>query len=100
MKTIVKQRLHGKTTELIRLANLKQLYIICPNKMQVSHVYKQATDMGLSIPFPITWYDFIHKNYYGKNIRGFVIDNLDMCVQQETVVPIEAVSLTGEKDDG
>ena len=50
--------------------------------------------MGLDIPFPLTWHEFATGIYHGSGIRGFVIDNLDMCIQQVTNVPVRAVSLT------
>lgn len=95
MRIIISARQAGKTTEIIRQASKDWLCIVCPNRVQVGLVADMAARRGMDIPFPITWYDFISKNYYGKNINGFAIDNLDMCISQESSVPIKVVSMTG-----
>jgi hypothetical protein len=35
----------------------------------------------LDIPLPITYVEFIEKRYSGRNISGFLIDNLEMFLQ-------------------
>lgn len=94
MKVIARPRQGGKTTELIRLAAEEFLYVVCPDLAQVRYVSQMARDMGLDIPFPLTWHEFSAGRFHSRGINGFVIDNLDMCVQQMTTVPVRAVSLT------
>lgn len=94
MKVIALDRQQGKTTELVKLAAQENLYIVCANRNMVRHTAQMARDMGLDIPFPITWDEFAAHRYYGRGIKGFVIDNLDICIQQSTAVPVRAVSLT------
>ena len=94
MKVYARPRQGGKTTELIRLAAEEFLYVDSPDQAQVRYVARTARDMGLDIPFPLTWQEFTSGRYEGKGINGFVIDNLDMCIQQMTTVPVRAVSLT------
>lgn len=94
MKIIIRGRQQGKTTELIKLAAEEWLYIICPSKMQACNVAKQAIDLGVDIPYPLTWLDYVNGNYYGKGINGFAIDNLDMCIQHMSSVPVKAITLS------
>ena len=51
--------------------------------------------MKLEIPFPITWAEFVEKRYYGRGINSFMIDNLDLCIQQMTDVEIKTISING-----
>ena len=44
----------GKTTELIKLASVKRLYIVCASRERACHVERLASHMGLKIPFPIS----------------------------------------------
>ncbi|MGG0667853.1 hypothetical protein ABE073_04905 [Lederbergia citrisecunda] len=44
----------GKTTELIKLASVKRLYIVCASRERVRYIERLANEMGLSIPFPIS----------------------------------------------
>lgn len=96
MQIFVSGRQAGKTTQAIKLASEENLYIICPDVRQVSLTWELAHKLRLPIPFPITWQEFLEKKYYGSNINGFVIDNLDMCIQAMTAVPIHMVTLTGK----
>lgn len=98
MKVITRPRQGGKTTEVIKLASRTYAYIICPDRQQVQHVASLARKMGVDIPFPLTWREFLEKQYYGAGIKGgFVIDNLDMCLQQMTPVEIHGVSLNASE---
>ncbi len=96
MKVRVLPRQRGKTTEMIRLAADEFLYIVCIDQREVKRIAGEAARLGLDIPFPLTWSEFEHHDYHGKGISGFIIDNLDLCVQSMTTVPVRAVTLTGE----
>ncbi len=87
----------GKTTEMIRRAEAEFAYIVCPDKRQADWVARKAREMGADIPYPITWENFVRGDYYGRGIKGFVIDNLDLCIQSMTAVPVMAVSWTEEE---
>jgi hypothetical protein len=94
VKIVTEPRQRGKTTELIRLSAEEDLYIVCANRTEAQRVAGVAREMGLSIPFPLTWGEFASRQYHGRGVKGFAIDNLDACIQQMTPVPIRAVSLT------
>lgn len=96
MNIIHKGKGEGKTTELIKLSATHQAYIVCCSIQEANRILKQARDMGLNIPMPITYDDFIEKKYYGKYIKGFLIDNAEHLLQQMTKVPITDITINKE----
>ena len=93
MKVIASGRQTGRTTQLIQQAADEFLYIVCPTMERVKYVQRKAREAGLDIPNPMTWSEFSAHRFYGKGINGFVIDDLDHCLQSMTSVPIRAVAL-------
>ena len=96
MKIIIKPKLGGKTTELIKLADGYNGYIVCKDRMESHRVADNARSLKCHINFPITFDDFLRNQYYGKGIRKFFIDNLDLLLNDMFPVPIEGVTITGE----
>ena len=95
MKVIVLGRGKGKTHQLIKLSAEKFYYIVCPNRQAVEMTFSRAQKMELNIPFPITHDDFIRRNYYGKGIKGFLIDDVDMLLERMARgVQIGAITIT------
>ena len=80
MNIIIKPRGGGKTTEAIRLAAEHQYHIVCVREARM--IYRKAQLLGLDIPFPITFTDFIKGTFVGQDIKGFIIDNLDLLLLQ------------------
>lgn len=78
MKIIFKPLRTGKTTELIRLSEEKGFYIVCFNRQEALRVASNAKYHGFKIPFPMTYDDLLEKRYYGKGIKGILIDNADI----------------------
>lgn len=99
MKMIIRKRATGKTTELIKIAAQNNSTIVCVNNTRVNNVLEQANKMGLEIKQPITWYYFVAKSNRGSGITGFLIDDLDACVQSMTDVPILVVTMTEEDNN-
>lgn len=95
MQIFIGDRRSGKSTIAIKQASEKDLYIVCPDRAQVDQTMRLARELKLPIRMPITWDDFVNERYYGKNIKGFVIDNLDICVQRMTNVNIELATMHG-----
>ena len=96
MKVILKARNAGKTIELIKLSAKNGGYIICRSMEEASGIQKTAIKMGLSIPFPISWDEFIKKRYYAKGIKSFLIDNADDLLQELCKnIKLEAITLNG-----
>ena len=97
MKIIIGARQSGKTTELIKQSASEDLYIVCMNRCCVDHIMMIARHLNLQIPMPITFEDFLHKRYYGRGIKGFLIDDLDMLLYHMSMVPIKTVSMSTNK---
>lgn len=94
MQIILRKKQMGKTAELIRMSAETLAYIVVPTKNDASKVSQMAKEMGLDIPFPLSFDEFIRGQYYGKNIKGFLIDNADMLLQYMSKgVAIKAISL-------
>lgn len=94
MKTIIGDRGTGKTTELIKISAKTQNYIVCAGFREAAGIEKMAKSMNLKIPFPITYYEFLERKYYSKNINGFLIDDLERFFQViSTRVPINAITI-------
>ncbi len=101
MIIIHRPRLAGKTMELIRASAHYWHYIVCENMKEASRICNAAEQMGLKIPQPITYDEFINKRYHGRGIKGFLIDNVDLLLQVLSPgVPIAGISLTEPPKQG
>ncbi len=52
-----------------------------------------AKEMGLEIPPPLTFDEFMSGQFYDGNTRKFAIDNADTLFQHILGVPITAISI-------
>ena len=93
MKRIIKPRCKGQTTDLIRLASEYDYYMVVRNRDEAHRVFQQALDAKITIRLPITFNEFLNKDYLGKHIKGFVIDDVDIFIQQMTNVPVKAIAI-------
>ena len=97
MEKIILNRYCGKTTKLIQKSAEKGYYIVCRNIDTANSIQNYARIMGLSIPLPITYSEFIRGKYEGKRIPGFLIDDLDILIQTMSSVPIKAITITDDE---
>lgn len=81
MRLIIGGRQAGKTTQLIQMSAENGYYIVVPTQRDAAWVAEQARQMELDIPFPLTFDEFVQHRYYGKGIKGFLIDNADLLWQ-------------------
>lgn len=93
MEKIIMQRGYGKTTQLIKKSAKSGNYIVCHSLDEAIRIQSEAKKMGLDIPLPIAYEEFIEKRYHGKNISGFLIDNIEMFLQHLSDVPIRAITM-------
>jgi hypothetical protein len=94
MEKIIMKRGYGKTTQLIKKSAETKNYIVCRNSDEAREIQCKAMKLGLDIPFPITYTEFIEKKYCGKNINGFLIDNVDILLEFISNVPVNAITLS------
>jgi hydroxymethylpyrimidine pyrophosphatase-like HAD family hydrolase len=99
MQVIYKARQNGKTIEAIKIAAETGSYLVCANKRECERVARVAQELGLNIPFPISFGEFMNKEYHAEGIKGCVIDNADLLLQYFlTPVPIKAITLTNNNE--
>jgi len=78
----------GKTHQLIARAAENNAHIICKDRTEAERISQSALDRGLNIPFPLTFSQFINREYIGKEIKEFMIDDVDMLLAYLSNVPI------------
>jgi cytidylate kinase len=83
----------GKTTELIAYAAAEQLTIVTADARLASYTTRMARDMGARIPDLITWADLERHAGHYRATAGLAIDDLDLCIQQMTRMPVRAATL-------
>ena len=93
MEKIIMNRGYGKTTQLIKKSAKSGGYIVCHSLREANRIQVEAEKMGLYVPLPITYTEFIEKRYSETNISGFLIDNLEMFLQYLSKVPINAITM-------
>jgi len=98
MKIIIRPRRMGKTTELIKQSGKEWKYIVCHSHQEAIRIQEQARRINIKIPLPITYQEFLAKEYYGKRIKGFLIDNIDFLLQYISIVKIDTITLTKEDE--
>lgn len=95
---ILQGRQSGKTTDLIKRCHEIGGYIVCRSQKECARIFQMARKMKLNISFPISYYEFIRKEYYGNGIKKFHIDCADEFLCSLTHVPIVTITMT--KGDG
>jgi hypothetical protein len=95
-KLIIGERQSGRTTELIKATAADEAhghvsYIVCHSQEEAYRISQVAEKMELSIGFPLTYREFLDRQYSGKNIDKFYIDNLSMLLAYICPVSIEMV---------
>ena len=94
MEIIIQKRSQGKTKRLIDESAKSGCYIVCSNQAECARIARVASDLGLKIPFPISYNEFVRREYHARGIKGFLIDQADHLLQWMSHVPIKAISLT------
>ena len=94
MRTLIIPKGKGKTTRLIKKSAVTGDYIVCFDYDEAVRIQMEAQKMGLKIPLPITFKDFLEKRYYGNNIPGFLIDNIDIILESLSYVPIDSITVS------
>lgn len=97
MRIIVGAAASGKTTDLIRISAETGYYIVTYSHEAAYKTAQMARGMGLDIPFPLSFGEFLRKEYFAKGVKGFLIDNVDMLLESLTSVPIGAITLTAQE---
>jgi hypothetical protein len=96
MKAIILPAGAGKTDRLIQESAKSGGYIVVKTMDECSNVQSRARDMGLSIPFPLTYRELDNGDYHAPGIKSFLIDNVDRYFEWLTRVPVSFITLRKE----
>lgn len=87
----------GKTTKLIEISARSREVILCRDENTRAGIMRSAASKKLKIPEPMTYSEFSRKGYYGvRDVKGFLIDDVDVFVQTLTRVPITGLTLCND----
>ena len=97
---IVADRCTGKTRHLIQKCSQDEYSIIvCPNHMMCNYTFKEAESMGVKIPMPITFEDFVRGKFSSRNVNKFYFDELGISLSgMAKGVPIDTAIIGFETD--
>ncbi len=96
MKLITGGPASGKTTTLIRESAETFAYIVTRSQRTAQDIFNYAGEMGLQIPFPLTYEEFLNTDYYAPGVKGILIDDVDALVQHISRVGVYTITLTTE----
>lgn len=77
MEIIYGARASGKTTVCIKISAKTGHRIVCLNKETCSDLMLSAKQLGLIIPEPMTYREFISGKQVDANTSGLIMDNAD-----------------------
>ena len=101
MRIYAAGRQWGKTTLLIRKSVETGKTIVAPNEEMVRAIVMRTDALRLTIPYPITFREFISKGRYDG--AGYLIDELQSCLKQlnvtDATVDIDAVGYMQDPND-
>jgi len=81
-KFIILDRQKGKTTQLIKMADNYDGYIVCANREIAKYTADMARKMGAKIHFPMTIREILKGKYYPHGVKKIYIDNLDLMLHE------------------
>lgn len=98
MEVVYKPRGSGKTTQLIKMAAESFGTMVVYGHQQASYVADLAKRMGLDIPYPITYREFLGQEYRASGIICLLVDDLESLVEYIASLngstPIHAVAMS------
>lgn len=81
MDIIIANRGEGKTTSLIKQSAVTKSIIVCKTSTMCKNVMFEARKMKLSIPEPISFYQFLTNINQNSNTNNhYLIDELSSCL--------------------
>ncbi len=91
MEIITGGRQTGKTTKIIQVAAEKFGYIICRSQSDAHRIARMAKKMGLDIPFPISYSEFLSgRHRVNPGIKGYLFDGAKDFLETLAFKPIFA----------
>ena len=95
MKKIIRPRQAGKSSELIRIAEETNAYIIVATRARAVCLADMAQKQGRHILYPVTLREYEQSRFRGSYIRHVLIDDADAVLEQVfKEVTIDAITIT------
>ena len=98
MQITIGERQSGKTTKLIKRSAAEGSYILVATKRQANIIFKQASEIGIKIPFPITIDKVLnYRNMRGTSVykKGILIDETSSVLEYIfNGIPIHEITIT------
>ena len=95
MKKIIRPRQAGKSSELIRIAEETNAYIIVATRARAVCLADMAQKQGRHILYPVTLREYEQSRFRGSYIRHVLIDDADAVLEQVfKEVTIDAITMT------
>ena len=95
MKKIIRPRQAGKSSELIRIAEETNAYIIVATRARAVCLADMAQKQGRHILYPVTLQEYEQSRFRGSYIRHVLIDDADAVLEQVfKEVTIDAITIT------
>ena len=95
MKKIIRPRQSGKTSELIRMSEQTQTYIVTPTMARAKITAQMAQELGHNIPFPVSLAEYLRSSFRGSYIKHILIDDGDDLLQELfKEVQIDAITIS------
>jgi hypothetical protein len=96
MKIIAMERQQGKTTELVKMSAQSGDYIVTKDHSTARYTVEIARKLGLNIPFPLTFDEFIRREWNGRFVNGFLIDDAELLLLYMLYIekPIHAMTIS------
>ena len=97
---IVADRCTGKTRHLITQCSQDEYsLIVCPTRAMCRYVFEEAESMGLKIPMPITFDEFVKGKFNPYKVKKFYFDELQISLaSMANGVPIDTVIIGCNSD--
>lgn len=96
MRIITGKRQTGKTTQLIHESATTGFYIVCRSMAECKRIADHAKDLGLKIPYPISYNEAINN----KLINNVLIDNIIHFAEYACTAKVHSVTIDGVFNDG
>ena len=98
-KIIIDKRRTGKTTKAIEESAKTYKYILAPNRIMAEHIFEQALDMGIDIPFPVMIDEVLNKHVsHRAKETGFIIDEGLMLLENIIGAHVHMITISERPD--
>jgi hypothetical protein len=57
-------------------------------------VFAVSKEMGLNIPFPMSYDEFLSHKYHGVGVKSVHVDNADLLLQYISDVPVHTTTIS------